>query len=143
MANPIVTRAIYWNESAGGWYDLATDVHVNNMDPPIFNGDIPWSAAAMSEQVPITRDEVARMILDHFHSDSAQALMRIAAEATINDRIIPEFPAYFMQGRWLVTYDWLADVQQESRNRHTQLEDLFFALHQRINALERPWWKRW
>lgn len=32
------TRAIYWNESAGGWYDVETDVSVKNMtrpDPPI------------------------------------------------------------------------------------------------------------
>jgi len=31
---PLITRMIYWNESAGGWYDVATDVAVGNIDPP-------------------------------------------------------------------------------------------------------------
>lgn len=97
----------------------------------------------MMEQVPITRDEVARMILDHFHSDSAQALMQTVAEVTLNDRIIPEFPAYFMQGRWLVTYDWMADADQRLSERITALRQHNIALEQRIAVLERPWWRRW
>lgn len=29
-----ITRLMYWNESEGGWYDLATDVNVKNMTAP-------------------------------------------------------------------------------------------------------------
>ncbi len=33
--------------------------------------------------------------------------------------------------------------RDEAMNRHIQLENRIIALHQRINALEKPWWKRW
>ncbi len=29
-----ITRLMYWNESAGGWYDVETDVNVKNMTAP-------------------------------------------------------------------------------------------------------------
>jgi hypothetical protein len=63
-------------------------------------------------------------------------IAREEAGRVLTERTIPEFPAYFFQGRWLVTYDWLADVQQEARQRIAGLE-------QRIARLERPWWRRW
>lgn len=30
-----IKRTIYWNESAGGWYDVQTDVSVKNMTAPV------------------------------------------------------------------------------------------------------------
>jgi hypothetical protein len=60
-----------------------------------------------------------------------KAAQQAAAEYLIN-RTIPEWPAYFMEGRWLVTYDYLQREMQELRLRIAALE-----------AARRPWWKRW
>lgn len=56
-------------------------------------------------------------------------IAREEAERTLREQTIPSFPAYFINGRWLVTYDWLRAIEQ-----HLQHE---------IDALKRPWWKRW
>lgn len=60
---------------------------------------------------------------------------RAAAEYLVN-HTIPEYPAYFMETNWLVTYGWL----QATR---AQLESEINHLQQQINDLKRPWWKRW
>lgn len=60
---------------------------------------------------------------------------RAAAEYLTN-RVIPAYPAYFMETHWLVTYDWLAFERNQLSARIDELE-------QRLAQLERPWWRRW
>ncbi len=60
---------------------------------------------------------------------------RAAAEYLTN-RTIPDFPTYFMNNHWLVTYEWMADADRRLSERIMQLE-------LQVARLERPWWKRW
>lgn len=72
-------------------------------------------------------------------SNDAQWVAEIAraeAQRAISERTIPEFPAYFMNTHWLVTYDWLVFERNHLSARIDELE-------QRLARLERPWWRRW
>lgn len=60
---------------------------------------------------------------------------RAAAEYLTN-QTIPPYPAYFMEGNWLVTYDWLAF------ERNSLLGEIRLLQH-RLARLEHPWWRRW
>lgn len=79
----------------------------------------------MSE--PLTRSEVAEIVREEARAIALQVLA---------ERTIPDFPAYFFQKNWIVTYDWMYDADQQLSNR-------IIELHQRILRLERPWWRRW
>lgn len=121
----MVTRTIYWNESAGGWYDLETDVWVKNLEPPTSQEQA--EAPLQSNTDPLTRSEVIEVVREQ---------ARAIAEQTIGDRTIPRFPAYFMNRHWLVTYDWMADTEQRLQERIMQLE-------LQVARLSTPWWRRW
>lgn len=60
---------------------------------------------------------------------------RAAAEYLVN-RTIPEYPHYFMEGHWIVTYDWLQREAEQRRSEIAYVQD-------QINRLRQPWWKRW
>lgn len=60
---------------------------------------------------------------------------RAAAEYLAN-HTIPEYPAYFMETNWLVTYGWLQATRE-------QLEGEIAYLQQQVDDLRQPWWKRW
>lgn len=118
----MITRTIYWNESASGWYDLKTDVYVGNLDPPqdSYPEDVQpegWYHP-FDKSYAVTYEQVQKMIADAFMQ-----------------RVIPEVPPYMMDGDWLVTYKWLqreGDYCQSSINElQRQVEEL----------KSRRWWK--
>lgn len=78
----------------------------------------------------ITIDDTELRELVRRHAQSA------AAEYLTN-RTIPEYPHYFMNGHWIVTYEWL---RRESDYRQSQIADL---QHQIQELKSRRWWKLW
>lgn len=79
----------------------------------------------MSEQ--LTRSEITEIVRE----EARNIAIRVLA-----DRTIPAYPAYFFEGHWIVTYDWMHDADESLSNR-------IIELHKRLWKLERPWWKRW
>lgn len=92
----------------GGWFADAGEP----LDPPI--------------DLDVLTPEQRRLV---------EVIARGQAARELNLRTIPRYPTYFIDGQWLVTYDWM----QQERLR-TQLE--ITQLHQKIDALTRPWWER-
>ena len=112
-----VRRVIYWNESAGGWYDVETDVSVKNMTAP--SEMHPFSKGVQAEAMYPSIDQVQQMIADALYQRAAKTHM------------------YFEQGP-----DQIVTVAYHRED----ISNLVFEIDQhtrRLAKLERPWWKRW
>ena len=135
----LIRRTVYWNESAGGWYDDETDVHVKNMpQPPINNSKL----REFAEQQGIPIDRWAPVQTERYPSDQAELretvrpiAQRAVAEYLTNHTA--QSHMYFEQGR-----DYLVTVAYLHESMHTLIQANNI-LERRVTALSRPWWKRW
>jgi hypothetical protein len=73
---------------------------------------------------------------DELTEARVREIAREEAEQTLFEHTIPQYPNYFMQNEWLVTYDWL-------ESRAAPLRSEIDYLRGEIAKLQRPWWKRW
>lgn len=78
------------------------------------------------------REQLTRSAVVEIIREEARAI----ALQVLSERTIPDFPAYFFENDWIVTYEWLADQRQHLMNE-------IYLLQNRIAQLERPWWRRW
>lgn len=128
-----ITRLVYWNESAGGWYDVETDVSVKNMTAPIDKeggADLPdpiprGTGGEMNE--PLMHSEIREIVREEARAVALQVLA---------ERTIPPYPNYFFNSDWIVTYDWMHDADQALHTRINELE-------KKVACLSRPWWRIW
>lgn len=142
MGHPhAIKRVIYWNETAGGWYDVETDVSVKNLTI----ADVPNDQSFIGDLWGPPRVEVAGET-----DDPVVQQITSIVRYEIDRRTVYSTRMYFnsdpKDDRFVtVAYHKMAlrEANDEARDRHIQLENRIIALHQRITALEKPWWKRW
>lgn len=128
------TVVVQWDKETECWRNQQTGVTVTGVAKPgsyedtFIDSVVPLvpriepTPGAMYGYSPhtITRGEVQAMIDDAF-----------------KQRVIPEAPPYMMDGRWLVTYEWL---RREGDYRQSRIDDL----QRQVEQLKaRRWWKRW
>ena len=62
-----------------------------------------------------------------------QEIARLIANRAITERTMPAFPVYFVNGNWILTYDYYDTAH---RSLQSQIDYL-------RGELDKPWWKRW
>lgn len=125
-----IERTIHLAWDGVYWRDRETGVIVTGiMKPTTEDVSTEWVDASDS---PNARRS---WILYDPSVEKVEILTRDQAQAMITDafraRVIPEYPAYFFEGNWLVTYDWLMHIV---RREMTALE---------ARLQHNPWWKLW
>lgn len=105
MDKPI-ERTVIWDNGNVCWRDKVTGVNVTSMGRPLFT--IPGAGFYQLEpEVPSqSNDDEGRL----------RSIARDEATHVLANAVIPQFPAYFVQSNWLVTYEWakyLADLAEQ------------------------------
>lgn len=119
-----ITRTIYWNESAGGWYDVETDVSVKNLTRP--DDDVPLQSD--------TDESVQHMIEREIDKRTVFLLSRMCFNSSPDDdKLVTVGHVKRM----------LMHEGKMTHDQHKQLETRIVGLHERVWKLERPWWKIW
>lgn len=75
--------------------------------------------------ITIDDAELGEIVREHVQKAVAEYLA---------NRVIPDYPAYFFEGDWLVTYDWL---------KHVVAREIATSENRMLKEIRKPWWKRW
>lgn len=113
MEQKPIERVVVWNTEAQGWYDKETDVWIQNLTPRDFK-----APSQPDDWPPFTTEQ--------------WDLIKARIDKVLADRVIPAFPAYFVNEQWLVTYQWAKYLADRTEER---------AIEQVWNRL--PRWVRW
>jgi hypothetical protein len=131
--NSGVERRVYWHVD-GGWYDLETDVDIQNLTP----SDLAAPSQSNDEQAQRVSDLIAVVredwlpTLERKLTERLQGIARDEATRVLANATIPQFPAYFVEKQWLVNYEWAAYLAEKAEQRAVD----------RIRA-SFPRWLRW
>lgn len=92
-----------------------------------FEGQEPFAV-----EVDETPMQVADMTMHQLHD-----LVRKEVSSELAERTLPNWPVYFMNGQWLVTYEWVMREKRELEARiiHLEQRPIQTIRHSAINGL--------